>query len=505
VSGEATDLNAATADGIRWVMLARIATEILLLVSLVVLARLIPPAAFGHFAIAIIVQELAVGIPTEGVGSALVQRETVTRAHLQAGAFLTLVIAALLTALTLVASYVIVAPVFGEATASLVRLATPLFLIAAAATVPVALLRRRLDFRTLSIIDIGGALIRSVGSVLLAALAGLDGPALVLGGLGAAAFSLVVAYAVAPAPLPRLHRDAARDIGSYGIPASLASISWVGFRNGDYAIIGARLGAVQAGFYWRAFQLAVEYQRKISIVMYQVAFPVLSRSADEAELFALRGRMVRLLSAVLLPLIAGLAITAPDVIPYVFGEQWSDAVVPTQVLCAAGAVTLLIDAVGTTLMANGRPRSLLLYGVAHFVTYMLAVLVVAHLGIVAVACAAAVVHGVFLVVAYMMLTRSGVAAGLRCLWSDVGAAVIGCAAVLATGIPVHWVVSSTGVPGIVNLMSVALVATPVYLAVLRLAAPAAFADLMLLLTRLLPRPSSMRGQPAPAPLAHSSS
>jgi hypothetical protein len=45
------------------------------------------------------------------------------------------------------------------------------------------------------------------------------------------------------------------------------------------------------------------------------------------------------------------------------------------------------------------------------------------------------------------------------------------------------------------------------LVVLRFAAPAAFADLLLLLTRLLPRPSSLRRRRAtpPAPLVHSSS
>ena len=189
----------------------------------------------------------------------------------------------------------------------------------------------------------------------------------------------------------------------YGLPASLASISWVGFRNGDYAVIGAKLGATSAGIYWRAFQLAVEYQRKISVVMYQVAFPVLSRSANHDEMFALRGRMVRLLTVVLFPLIAVLAITAPQVIPWMFGPQWSEAVVPTQILCGAGAATLVIDAVGTTLMAAGRPRALLGYGVAHFVIYIGTVLFIAHLGLVAVAVAAVTVHTLFLVIAYVVL------------------------------------------------------------------------------------------------------
>ena len=62
--------------------------------------------------------------------------------------------------------------------------------------------------------------------------------------------------------------------------------------------------------------------------------------------------MVRLLTVVLFPLIAVLAITAPEVIPWMFGPQWSEAVVPTQILCGAGAATLVIDAVGTTLMTG---------------------------------------------------------------------------------------------------------------------------------------------------------
>ena len=89
---------------------------------------------------------------------------------------------------------------------------------------------------------------------------GLDASALVLGGIAGLVAMLMLALVFAPVPLPRWRRDAVRDLLPYGGPAALAAVSWVGFRNGDYAIIGARLGAAQAGFYWRGFQLAVEYQ-----------------------------------------------------------------------------------------------------------------------------------------------------------------------------------------------------------------------------------------------------
>ena len=61
-----------------------------------------------------------------------------------------------------------------------------------------------------------------------------------------------------PAPSPQ-------EIGEllpYGGSATLASLAWTGFRNGDYAIIGATLGSAMAGFYWRAYQLAVKYRRR---------------------------------------------------------------------------------------------------------------------------------------------------------------------------------------------------------------------------------------------------
>ena len=61
---------------------------------MVVLARLIPPSAFGMFAIAVIVQEIAINVPSEGVGIAIVQRRSVEREHLQGGLALSLLIGA---------------------------------------------------------------------------------------------------------------------------------------------------------------------------------------------------------------------------------------------------------------------------------------------------------------------------------------------------------------------------------------------------------------------------
>ena len=93
------------------------------------------------------------------------------------------------------------------------------------------------------------------------------------------------AWISAPPPLPRLRRRPMRDLLAYGTNASLAAVSWVGFRNCDYAIIAARVGSLQSGLYFRAYTLAVEYQRKVSDVMTTVALPGALLAAPDLRSF----------------------------------------------------------------------------------------------------------------------------------------------------------------------------------------------------------------------------
>jgi PST family polysaccharide transporter len=476
----------ASAHGLRWVSVARVLGELLMLGSMVVLARLIPPAAFGMLAIAILVQELAISLPSEGVGTAIVQRRSVERAHLQAGLGLSLIVGVVLAFVTLVLSVVLVRPVFGSQTAVLVAVSSAWFFFGALTVTPMALLRRRLDFRRLSLLDATNTIVRTTVAVGLAAGAGLDASAVLIGGLAGIASMCVLALIFAPVPLPRLRREPIRDLLSYGGPASIASLCWAGFRNGDYAIVGARLGSASAGIYWRGFQLAVDYQRKISTVMTTVAFPVLARTAGASEMFTLRRRMIRLLAMTVFPLLLGLVVLAPVVVPWIFGPAWTGAVLPTQILAAAGAATVVIDAVGTVFMATGRSRALLGFGVSHFLVYIAAVLVGSNWGVAGVAVASSSVHVVFVGVAYGMLTHDRPESALRMIWDDVSAAVAGCAAMAATTVPAELALKNAGAPVLVHLLAVGVVGGATYLATIRLVSRDAWRDLSALVRRVLP-------------------
>jgi O-antigen/teichoic acid export membrane protein len=477
----------AAVSGVRWISAARGFSEIVGLGAMVVLARLIPPAEFGKFVIALVIQELAMSIMGESVGNALVQRPELRTRHIQVAQVICLALAAVLTGLTLVAAPLLFAPLFGDDTAALVRLSTPVFLLVALGTVPMAMLQRKLAFKRIGIIQISGLFVRTFGAIALALFAAMDAEALVIAALAATLTGTAMTLASVRLPRPAIDVSAARELAGFGVPAGFAALSWIGFRNADYTIVGARLGLAATGIYWRAFQLAVEYQKKVSVILYQIAFPLLSRTASVEEMFALRLRMVRLLTVTVFPLLAGLAVLAPALIPWLFGEAWSAAVVPAQILTIAGAATLVIDAVGTTLMAAGRPRALLVYGWSHFAAYAGAVLFVAPYGVVAVSAAAAGVHVAFLLVAYGFLLRDYVERPLSQLWSDLAPASASSLAAVGIAVPIAWALASAGAPAGVELLAVAIAAGPVYLLVLRAFFDSSWRDLTMLARRVMPQ------------------
>lgn len=500
-SAPAAELHEHAAHGLRWSALSRPTTEILQLGSIVILARLIVPAEFGRYAIAFIAQQVAYLIVSGGLSAALVQRKTLSREHLQTGVALALLTGLALGLLTLVAASTVVTSIFGARTGLYVQLMAPLCLVSALNAVPASTLGRRMAFRRLSEIEVLNTLTR-VSVCIGLALIGLDGEALVIGLLAGSSVGALVAWISAPPPLPRLHRRPARELLDFSLPTSLAAITWVGFSNVDYAIIGARLGALQTGFYFRAYTLAVEYQNKIGVVMTQVGFPVLARTRSAADLHRLCHQMVRTLTITLFPLLALLAIAAPVVVPFLFGPNWGPAVVPVQILALGGASTLVINAVGTVLMATGRAKALLGYGAAHFIVYGVTAYLVVPFGISALAVDAAVVHSLFLVAAYGLMLRDSGERALGRLWDDVAPATVSCAGLIAVALPLSLALTAVHLPAALWLLALGLLALPPYLLTLRVCFPAVWRTQRAVVQRVIPwrprLPRAIRRHPAAA-------
>lgn len=490
----------------RWVSLAKMGSEILAFIAAIALARLVSPAEFGRAAVALIFIPLAVILTFEGFASALVQRPTFNEDHRRAAVFMGLVGGVVLSGL----SYALVDPVwrplFGDETADLMVLMAPVFLIAAIGAVPRATLWRALDFRRLGLCDLTGLLTGSVVSVTLAASTTLGAEAIVLGALAQVTTQTVLLFACAPSPAPRWHRSAQRDIGSFGMPAALAGLVGVLFRNVGYAILAARLTPTQTGIFWRSFNLGVIYQDKISGIMLQLSFPVYARTESRDELRRMHERAARVHAVIIFPLLASLIVLAPVLIPFVFGPAWTACVEPAQILAIVGMIAAILTGYPQVMLAVGRPDILLRFNVVILLLFAGAVAATATQGLVVVSVAVLAVHVLILLGVYRFLLQPQIGLRIGGLVSELGPAVVGCLGLAAVGFPLRLALDAVSAGSLVTLVVAGGAGALAYALVVQRLFPAAWADLRMIAERVLPpigRVTRRRPQAAPAPTAAS--
>jgi lipopolysaccharide exporter len=259
------------------------------------------------------------------------------------------------------------------------------------------------------------------------------------------------------------------------------------FSNVDYAIIAARLSAAQTGIYWRAFNLGVVYQQKISGVMMQVAFPVYSRTESREQLRGLHARATRVHAAVIFPLLALLIVLAPVLIPFVFGEPWEPAVVPAQILAVAGMVAAILTGYPQIMLAVGRPKALLRFNVGMLAVYAGAITLAAPHGLVAVSITAGGAYLAILVGVYRFLLAPNLDMGLGSLVEQLGPAAGASLALGGVALAVREALAAASAPPWLVLAVAGSVGLAAYAVALRALFRATWDDLRMMIDRVLPK------------------
>jgi O-antigen/teichoic acid export membrane protein len=493
-------LRDASVAGVRWSLVARGVGESAQLVASVVLARLIGPAEFGHAAIALILAPLAAILTFEGFGSALVQRRHIERAHIETATLASVVSGLALTAVVLVAAPLIAAPLFGSRTSDLMQLGAPLFVIAGVGAVSRAQLWRRLDFRTLGLIETVSVAF-GAGVAVVAAVAGAGGAAIVLGAIASTASSTLLFICSVRLARPRWHTRELREIVGFGGPASGAGFLYVAISNVDYTILAAKLSAGQVGLYWRAFQLGVVYQDKLSGIMMRLAFPVYARTNDLSQMRRLHRRATRVHAAAVVPLLAIFIVIAPTLIPWLFGDRWAPCVLPAQILAVAGMIAAILTGFAQVMLAAGRTKELLLFNVCLLAVYAGAALAAAPHGIVVVAIAVVGVYLLQLIAVYAVLFRRLIDIPVARMVGDLAPGLAGSIALLALGFPLAEALRAQAAPAAVIVLAVTGVGLLVHAVVLRWGFPDVWRDVTGLARRVAPARLRFRAGPAPRPLS----
>jgi lipopolysaccharide exporter len=450
----------ATTDGPRlgsravrallWAVAGFGSNKLIAFIGTLVLARVLTPAEFGIAAAAIALLTYVEMILDLGVGSAVVyeQEEGVTE-RVWTAFTLNVALGAALAGMIALTAPVAAAFFRSPEQTGLFRFLAVFVLIRAAGQVPDALLRRDLDFRRRMIVGISRAAVR-VSVAIPLAVAGYGAWSIVIGmTLGEVAATLATWHAARFRPRLRFDRLIARSLLGYSSVMLLMRLVSEVANNGDYLIVGNRLGPDQLGVYSIAFRVPELLLVTGFWIYSSVAFPVYSRAHRSGELGELRRTMLRatrLTTMFAFPAGVGLAIVAHDAVHVLFTDRWAAAVVPMTIIALALAIDAVPIAASDVLPAAGRPGTLLRVNVTVGAPTLTAMVLVAPHGLVAIALVSLVGSVLFLPLLQREVNRV-----LGSRWREVavatGPALAVAAGVVAGALPVRLLLE----PGVARL------------------------------------------------------
>uniref|UniRef100_UPI0028C4C049 lipopolysaccharide biosynthesis protein n=1 Tax=Accumulibacter sp. TaxID=2053492 RepID=UPI0028C4C049 len=351
-----SNLTARVISGVAWQFGLSAFRVALTVASTAILARLLTPTDYGLVAMTTLVVEVGALLANLGFGAILVQKQRLNRLDLDTAFWVSLGIGVVLVLFVGLASYP-AAMVFDQPTiVGMLWVSALAFIFQGILVVPTAVLHRLLLFRTEVLLSVGQLVARAAAAILLAWL-GAGYWSLVIAPLIAAALgSLVLLVLVGYRPRLRFNRRFLethwKTSGSYLGSGVLHYL----LANFDYFVVGRRFGPEQLGFYQIAYSLPDELRNRVSGPLQRVLFPAYSLLQNDLPAFRRAvARSQKLLSAVVLPAGAGLALVAKDLVPVLYGESWLAVIPLLQILACGGALRALFSLVASIYYAVGRP------------------------------------------------------------------------------------------------------------------------------------------------------
>lgn len=340
-------LRAAAARGAFWNIAVNFGSQAVTFLVFLVLARLLPPGDIGVVAAANAILGFLWILVDQGISTAIVRMPSTSTRTLNTAFWLIAATTGIATLLVMVAAPGIARLYDSPMLEAILRALICGTALSALGSVPAAILLRDLRFgahagRRLVAVVVGGV----VGLVM--AFGGYGVWSLVGKQLTEAVIDLGLLWAVTRwLPGMSTSREEAAPILRFGVRIAGSNLASFAIRRADEFLVGMYLGSVQLGIYAVAMRAVVLLNEVCVSAIYKTAVPILSRIQDDREKL---GRAcqegVQLTSAVVFPLFAGLALTAPEAIVTLFGDRWSVSVRAMQLLSLAAlpaTVALMCD------------------------------------------------------------------------------------------------------------------------------------------------------------------
>jgi len=329
------NLKSAAVRGVQWTTASTVATSIMQIGYTAVMARLLEPAAFGLVAMAGVVLRFGTYFAEMGLGHAIVQRTTISKRDIRAAFTASFGLGVGVALLALLLAPLAVFFLKNADVVPLVRTQALGFVFVGLGITATSLLRREMRFESIAKIEIAAYVLGYGGVGVTLAWAGAGVWSLVAASLAQQLLVALMSYLTVRHSLKFIFGwPAYAPLLGYGSRVSV--ISFLEFINGnlDTLLIGRLLGTVLLGIYNRAYMLLYLPMYFLTNSLARVAFPAFSKVQDDVpRVRSLYLTSSTLVATVVLPLCAGVAVAAPEMVRALLGEGWEQSIPILRVLC----------------------------------------------------------------------------------------------------------------------------------------------------------------------------
>lgn len=328
------NLKGKTKNGLYWSFFNQFSNYGMNFIVGIVMARLLSPSDFGITALPAVFMAIASTIQDGGLANALIRKKEVTNKDLSTTFYYSICLGVVLY-LTLFLSAPLIADFYHTPIlVSLIRVTAIGFLYSPLITPQNILLRRRLDFKTLTKISLVTRVFGATVGIVMAYV-GYGVWSLVISNLLAGMFTLLIAWLVVRwLPKYGWSKESFKYLWGYGNKIMFSAIIENLYSNIAPVFIGKYYSPAQLGIYNRAQGYASMPSQNITGAINNVSFPVLSKMQDDTEKLAYNyRRMLRLSAFVIFPIMLMLSALARPLVITMITEKWEHSIIFLQIMC----------------------------------------------------------------------------------------------------------------------------------------------------------------------------
>lgn len=378
-----SDLKSQTIKGVFWSFLEKFGSQLILLISQIVLARLLEPKDFGLIGMLAIFIAISQAFIDSGFDNALIQKKDVNQTDYSTVFYFNITIGFVLYLILYLAAPFIADFFHQPLLVNLTRVVCIILAVNSFGLIHFVKFKIEMNFKAIAQVVVMANLLSAFVGIIMALLN--FGVWALAGQIIGIYFFRTILFWMKSSWRPSFvfSIQSFKQLFNFGSKLLLSGLISQTFENIYLLVIGRMFSVAALGFYSQAKKLQQVPVTTLAQMVGNVTFPAFSKIQDENEKLKQGFRkLIKLLVFINFPLMLGLAVIAKPLLVLILGEKWLPSVPYFQLLCISGMIYTLHASNLNILKVKGRSDLFLYLEIVKKAIVVLAIIIGLNWGII---------------------------------------------------------------------------------------------------------------------------